>query len=65
MYITLNGEKTSLSSINTVDDLVNHLEFTGKVAVEINQEIVPRSRFCHHQINEGDTVEIVHAIGGG
>ena len=36
-----------------------------RVAVEINGEIVPRGRHADTALNEGDKVEIVHALGGG
>jgi sulfur carrier protein len=36
-----------------------------RVAVEINRDIVPRSRHATHRLCEGDRVEIVQAIGGG
>jgi sulfur carrier protein len=36
-----------------------------RVAVEINGEIVPRSRHGEHALGEGDRIEIVHALGGG
>jgi sulfur carrier protein len=36
-----------------------------RVAVEVNREIVPRSRHVQHELHDGDRVEIVQAIGGG
>jgi sulfur carrier protein len=36
-----------------------------RVAVELNQEIVPRSRHASQSLADGDRLEIVHAIGGG
>lgn len=38
---------------------------TRKVAVERNQEIVPRSRYAETWLIGGDALEIVHFIGGG
>jgi len=38
---------------------------TRKVAVERNQEIVPRSRYAETWLVGGDALEIVHFIGGG
>ena len=66
MEVTVNGEAKVLSPGLTVADLVKDLGLTGRrLAVEVNLEIVPRS--CHetHQLQAGDRVEIVHAIGGG
>jgi thiamine biosynthesis protein ThiS len=36
-----------------------------KVAVELNREIVPRSTYAQVVLASGDTLEIVHFIGGG
>ncbi|HET6724915.1 MAG TPA: sulfur carrier protein ThiS, partial [Gammaproteobacteria bacterium] len=36
-----------------------------RIAMEVNGEILPRSRYSEHTFNAGDRVEIVHAIGGG
>jgi len=66
MKIFLNGEPHECDTATTVTRL---LEGTGhgerRVAVEVNREIVPRSRHAQHTLHEGDRVEIVSAIGGG
>ncbi|HET7126213.1 MAG TPA: sulfur carrier protein ThiS [Lysobacter sp.] len=36
-----------------------------RVAVEVNGEIVPRGQHREHRLQEGDRIEIVHALGGG
>jgi thiamine biosynthesis protein ThiS len=42
------------------------LELQGKrLALEVNQELVPRSQFATFVLQPNDAVEIVHAIGGG
>ena len=38
---------------------------TRKVAVERNEEIVPRSAYGQTALANGDALEIVHFIGGG
>lgn len=66
MEIILNGEPLSLPDGSTVQDLVDHLELNQqKLAVEINLEIVSRSRYGEYRLQAGDKIEIVHAIGGG
>ncbi len=66
MDIRLNGEPRSVAASLTLQQL---LEAEGlaerRVAVEINGEIVPRSRHAERQLDAGDIVEIVHALGGG
>ncbi len=66
MEITLNGEVKTLSPGSTVADLITDLGLAGKrLAVEVNLAIVPRGRHETYQLQAGDKVEIVHAIGGG
>ena len=36
-----------------------------RYAVEINQQIIPKSQHAEYRLNPADRVEIVHAIGGG
>jgi sulfur carrier protein len=46
--------------------LVENLQLNGqRLAIEVNLEIVPRSRYGEYQLADGDRVEIVNAIGGG
>tara|TARA_R110002020_G_scaffold27170_1_gene87448 strand:- start:195 stop:422 length:228 start_codon:yes stop_codon:yes gene_type:complete len=66
MRIQLNGQSTEVPGTPTVAGLLEHAGLAGrKVAVEVNQEVVPRSRHEAHLLAEGDRVEIIHAIGGG
>ena len=66
MNITINGEHRTLESRTSLDELVQLLDLKGKrLAIEVNQEIVPRGQFDTFQLSENDSVEIVHAIGGG
>lgn len=65
MKLIVNGDTLSLDG-NTIADLVTQLELTGRrLAVEVNREIVPKSQHTDFALNEGDVLEIVHAIGGG
>jgi sulfur carrier protein len=64
--IILNGENTQIVSDITVEQLLLDLDLGDKrLAVEINQQIIPRSSFDSHKLEEQDRVEIVQAIGGG
>jgi sulfur carrier protein len=47
-------------------ELIERLDLSGKrLAVEVNQELVPRSQFGSHRLAANDRVEIIHAVGGG
>jgi sulfur carrier protein len=66
MQITVNGEPTEIPEALSMIALIEQLELTGKrLAVEVNEELVPRSRFESHRLAAGDRVEIIHAVGGG
>ncbi len=63
--IILNGAPHR-SAATTIADLVRELELAPeKVAVECNGAIVPRSTLAEAPLAEGDTLEIVHFVGGG
>lgn len=64
--VTINGEEQSLTEGLSLADLLLTLNITkGKVAIERNLEIVPRSLYGETVVEEGDRLEIVHFIGGG
>ncbi|KGE78366.1 MULTISPECIES: sulfur carrier protein ThiS [Halomonas] len=66
MQIQLNGEARTLEAEASVAQLVETLGLAGRrIAVEVNEEIVPRSAHGETRLADGDRVEIVHAIGGG
>ncbi|WP_280571023.1 sulfur carrier protein ThiS [Chromohalobacter sp. 296-RDG] len=66
MHIQLNGDQRELASRLTISELIEQLALTGRrIAVEVNEEIVPRSQHAEIRLSPGDRVEIVHAIGGG
>lgn len=65
MRVTVNGETHTLPDAATAEDLTQCLNVQGRIALEINREVVPRSRWIDHALSDGDAVEIVRAIGGG
>ena len=66
MNIVLNGETRSVETSGNLSQLITELELGDKrIAVELNQQIIPRSCFTETVLQEGDVIEIVQAIGGG
>lgn len=66
MEIHLNGEAKQISEGLTAEALIEALGLQNKrLAMEVNEAILPRSRFDEYRFKDGDQVEIVHAIGGG
>ena len=66
IQFSVNGQPRQLEPDANIQRLLDELELAGKrVAVEKNGEIIPRSRFADTQLADGDTLEIVVAVGGG
>lgn len=66
MDIILNGEIRDIPETTTMSDLIRLLGLSGqRIAVEVNAELVPRSRHDQHPLAPGDRVEVIHAVGGG
>ncbi len=66
MEILVNGTPHIVPENTTAAQLLAILEIHGKrLALEVNQELVPRSQFETTLLKLNDTIEIVHAIGGG
>ncbi len=66
MQIQVNGNPKTVPDAMHMSDLIEHLGLTDRrLAVEVNRELVPRSRFSKHELKSGDSVEIIHAVGGG
>jgi sulfur carrier protein len=66
MEITVNGQPHALDKPLTVAQLLERLGYgERRVAVEVNEAIVPRSLHASHALAGGDRIELVQAIGGG
>ncbi|WP_455380257.1 sulfur carrier protein ThiS [Acidihalobacter prosperus] len=66
MQIILNGQAREIPDGLTPRGLIALLELEGRrLALEVNEEVIPRSRFDEFRFSRQDRVEIVHAIGGG
>ena len=66
MRLLVNGEERQFEEPLTVATLLARLGLAERrVAVEVNREIVPRSRHAGHALRDNDRVEVVFAIGGG
>ncbi|MDH5694982.1 MAG: sulfur carrier protein ThiS, partial [Gammaproteobacteria bacterium] len=51
---------------STAADLVLAMDLRGgRIAMEVNQEILPRSEYETYRLKSGDQIEVVHAVGGG
>jgi thiazole synthase len=66
MKVYINGQSRDIGEQARVSDVIADLGLTGKkIAVELNQEILPFQQHTTHVLQAEDHLEIVHAIGGG
>ena len=66
MRIILNGQSRQISDSSSVQTMLEEMQLQDRrVAVEVNQEIVPRTLHAQVILAEGDQVEIIQAVGGG
>ncbi|MGB5810914.1 MAG: sulfur carrier protein ThiS [Polyangiales bacterium] len=66
MRLVVNGEEREVATDTTVSGLLTALGLGSElVAVERNEEVVPRAHHASTALSEGDRVEVVHFVGGG
>jgi thiamine biosynthesis protein ThiS len=64
--VSVNGDQRATQSGATVVDLLRELGLdSGRVAIERNLEILPRSQWMTTVVAQGDRYEIVQFVGGG
>ena len=64
--LQINGKPEQLPPGSSVAQLITALQLEGKrVAIELNGEIVPKSRHAATALKDGDKLEVVVAVGGG
>ena len=66
MDVTVNGETETFAEPCSVAELLAARGHdAARVVVERNGEILPRERFTQTLLCVGDSLEIVHFVGGG
>jgi|TARA_B100001245_G_scaffold175907_1_gene134259 thiamine biosynthesis protein ThiS len=66
MNIFVNQKKIIISKESTIINILANLDIEDKyLAVEINENILPKSEYDKYIIQENDKIEIINAIGGG
>jgi thiamine biosynthesis protein ThiS len=66
MKLVLNGEPKEFAATLSIQQLLDQLNIpAGRVACEVNLKIIKRGLYPQTVLQEGDTVEIIQAIGGG
>ena len=63
--VKINGELLDKDG-KTVTEMLADMDISGqRVAVELNEEIVPKAKYSETVIKDGDKVEVVRFVGGG
>ena len=66
MKILVNGEKISIPEDSNIQDLVAELGYKNKrIAIEVNEAIIPKSKHQSYLLESSDRVEVINAVGGG
>jgi thiamine biosynthesis protein ThiS len=66
LEILVNGEPRRVPGPASAADLLRHLGLDPRtVVVELNRRIVRRPALDDTTLADGDTVELVHFVGGG
>jgi thiamine biosynthesis protein ThiS len=64
--VHINGEEREIADGLSVARLLEDLQIRpGRVVVELNRDIVPREALVSTLVKEGDSIEVVHFVGGG
>jgi len=66
LEVVLNGEVVSIEAPTSISKLVDELKApTNGVAVAVNREIVPRSKWDTFFLSDQDAIEVVTIFQGG
>ncbi|MCO4747650.1 MAG: sulfur carrier protein ThiS [Proteobacteria bacterium] len=66
MRVVVNGEERELAEGTTVTELLTSLELDRNgIAVAVDRRVVPRSKHPSTALQDGESIEIIRAVGGG
>ena len=66
MKIIVNGEQFDFPNSLNVDELIDYLGFQNqRIALEVNETIIPKSNHGIYILSNNDKVEVINAVGGG
>ena len=65
MNVTVNQKNMDLPDNATVADVVAQVQAKPPVAVAVNMQFVPNTRYAQHALAAGDAIEIIAPVTGG
>ncbi len=63
--VRINGQNIDAGGQNLLTYLTEKEYRTDRIAIELNGKIVPRGTYDSVTLKDGDSMEIVHFVGGG
>ena len=66
MIVIVNGKELDIDNSSTAESLIIQLNYQDqRIALEVNEAIIPKSKHAEFSLNAGDKIEIIKAVGGG
>ena len=66
MQIIVNGEQFDFPNPLNIEELIDYLGFQNqRIALEVNEIIIPKSNHVSYILSNNDKVEVINAVGGG
>ena len=66
MQIIVNGEQFDFPNPLNIEELIDYLGFQNqRIALEVNETIIPKSNHGSYILSNNDKVEVINAVGGG
>jgi len=63
---TINGKDVEILNGETISSLLARNGFpSGRIAVEINGDIIPKKKHETYEVKTDDRIEVVSLVGGG
>jgi len=68
MELVINGKREQTEDARTLVQVLVRLAVEmdqGGIAVAVNDKVIPKSQWSEHPMNDGDRIEVIHAVQGG
>ena len=66
MNIIFNGKPRDIQDGISIQELLDQMKLDYmQLVVEHNQNIIPRQRLAETRLNNNDSLEVIHFVGGG
>lgn len=63
--VKVNGEELNIAGKTVAEYLATTSFDCKRIAVELNEDIVPKAKYAETLLKDGDSVEVVSFVGGG